>query len=114
MKRPVFSFDAEVLTDAPFEHIRSRLLSADGPAAFRCLRSLGPWLPPEAGEAGVRLRWSRRRVGAEESGALTIRPDPKGAHLCLEGRMKGWTGFVFFGLLRWKTDRLLDRLVEEL
>jgi hypothetical protein len=45
---------------------------------------------------------------------LTVTPDPKGAHLRLEGRLKGWTGFVLLGLLRWRTDRLLDRFVEEL
>jgi hypothetical protein len=43
-----------------------------------------------------------------------LSPDPKGAHLRLEGRMKGWSAFLLFGLLRWRTDRLLDRFVEEL
>jgi len=28
--------------------------------------------------------------------------------------MKGWAGILLFGLLRWRTDRLLDRFVEEL
>jgi hypothetical protein len=52
--------------------------------------------------------------GAEESGELILSPDAKDAHLHLAGRMKGWSGFLFFGLLRWRTDRLLDRLVGEL
>jgi hypothetical protein len=49
-----------------------------------------------------------------EQGILCIRQDEKGAHLHLEGRMKGWSGFLFFGVMRWRTDRLLDRFVEEL
>jgi hypothetical protein len=52
--------------------------------------------------------------GAEESGTLVLAPDPKGAHLRLEGRLSGWAGFLLLGLLRWRTDRLLDRFVEEL
>jgi hypothetical protein len=111
---PVFSFDAELLTDAPFEHIRQRLQATKAQAEFRCLRSLGPWSPLEAEDHELCLRWARYRLGTEESGALIIRPDAKGAHLHLEGRMKGWAGILFFGLLRWRTDRLLDRFVEEL
>lgn len=114
MRAPVFSFGAEVLTDAPFGHIREKVSGAGSPAGFRCLKPLQVWGPVEAGPDEIRLRWERRRTGSEESGCLVIRPDPKGAHLRLEGRMKGWTGLVFFGLLRWKTDRLLDRFVEEL
>jgi hypothetical protein len=60
------------------------------------------------------LRWSRTRGGAEESGELFLVTDPKGAHLRLKGRLKGWAGFLYLGLLRWRTDRLLDRFVEEL
>ena len=114
MATPVFRFEAEILTDAPFEHIRSRLLAPDGIAGLRCLRSLGPWLPPEAGEQDLRLRWSRLILGAEETGLITVQPDAKGAHLRLEGRLKGWSGFVLLGWLRWRTDRLLDRFVGEL
>ena len=60
------------------------------------------------------LRWTRTVAGAVESGELILAPDPRGAHLRLEGRMKGWSAFLLFGLLRWRTDRLLDRFVEEL
>lgn len=114
MATPVFSFEAEILTDAPFEHIRSRLLAADGLSGFRCLRTLGSWLPLEDGEQDLRLSWSRVTLGSEETGTLTVQPDAKGAHLHLEGRLKGWTGFLLLGWLRWRTDRLLDRFVEEL
>ncbi len=62
----------------------------------------------------IRLRWERHVAGTLEQGALRIRQDERGAHLHLEGRMKGWSSFIFFGLLRWRTDRLLDRFVEEL
>jgi len=62
----------------------------------------------------IRLHWERHVAGTLEQGTLCIRQNEKGAHLHLEGRMKGWSGFVFFGLMRWRTDRLLDRFVEEL
>ena len=113
MKHPVFSFEAELLTDAPFDHIVERLRTAP-PQSFKSLRPLSRWAVPEEAAGGLILRWTRAMAGAEESGELTLRPDPKGAHLRLEGRMKGWAGFLFFGLLRWRTDRLLDRFVEEL
>ncbi|MCE1203690.1 MAG: hypothetical protein LWW79_03685 [Holophagaceae bacterium] len=113
MRRPVFSFEAELLTDAPFEHIARRLQN-ETPGAFECLRSLRGWTAPEEAHDGLLLRWERILPGAVESGVLTISPDPRGAHLHLEGRMKGWGGFLFFGILRWRTDRLLDRFVEEL
>lgn len=112
VKRPVFTFEAEILTDAPFDHVAVRLRS--GPGTFKSLRALQGWSAAEEAEGRVVLRWARAMAGAEESGQLTVRPDPKGAHLRLEGRMKGWTGFLWFGWLRWRTDRLLDRFVEEL
>lgn len=113
MKRPVFTFEAEILTDAPFDAIVERLRN-DAPQSFKSLRPLGTWTPLEETTASAVLCWSRMVAGARESGALTLIPDPKGARLRLEGCMKGWAGFLFFGLLRWRTDRLLDRFVEEL
>ncbi|HJV49405.1 MAG TPA: hypothetical protein VJ549_09040 [Geothrix sp.] len=114
MKHPVFSFEAELLTDAPFEYVRGRILTLDSPAAFRCLRPLRAWQPTVSAPESLLLRWERQVLGAQEQGSLLIRPDAKGAHLRLEGRMKGWGGFLLFGLMRWRTDRLLDRFVEEL
>jgi hypothetical protein len=113
VRRPVFSFEAELLTDAPYEHIVGRVREA-GPQAFKCLRSLGVWVEPAEASGRLVLRWSRTRAGAEESGELVLAPDPKGARLRLEGRLKGWMGFLLLGMLRWRTDRLLDRFVEEL
>ena len=113
MKQPVFSFEAELLTDAPYDHIVGRL-RREVPAAFKSLGSLKDWAPVEEGDGRLVLAWSRLVAGAAESGRLTVIPDPKGAHLQLEGRMKGWSAFLLFGLLRWRTDRLLDRFVEEL
>jgi hypothetical protein len=113
VKQPVFSFEAELLTDAPYDHIVGRL-QHESPAVFKSLRSVRGWGPLEAGEGCLVLRWTRTVVGATESGELILAPDPKGAHLRLEGRMKGWSAFLLFGLLRWRTDRLLDRFVEEL
>ncbi|WP_243301007.1 hypothetical protein [Geothrix oryzisoli] len=113
MKQPVFSFEAELLTDAPYDHIVGRLRER-APEAFKSLGSLKRWAPVEEREGRLELTWTRRVAGAVESGRLTVAPDPKGAHLQLEGRMKGWSAFLLFGLLRWRTDRLLDRFVEEL
>jgi hypothetical protein len=113
VKRPVFSFEAELLTDAPFDHLVGRL-KGEGPSAFKCLRTLRVWTVTEERPGGLLLRWERTLAGAEETGELILCPDPKGARLCLEGHMKGWSGFLFFGLMRWRTDRLLDRFVEEL
>jgi hypothetical protein len=114
VRHPVFSFEAEVLTDAPFEHITERVQGLDSPAGFRCLRPLHAWQPMERGPEEIRFRWERQVAGSTEQGSLCIRPHEKGAHLRLEGRMKGWSAFLLFGQLRWRTDRLLDRLVEEL
>jgi hypothetical protein len=75
---------------------------------------LGAWADPEQSPGRLVLRWSRTTAGAEATGALIFAPDPKGAHLRLEGRLKGWMGFLLLGMLRWRTDRLLDRFVEEL
>jgi hypothetical protein len=113
VKRPVFSFEAEILTDAPYDHVVGRLREP-GPQAFKCLRPLGAWAAPEPSPGCLVLRWSLSRAGSEESGELLVAPDPKGAHLHLRGRLEGWSGFLFLGLLRWRTDRLLDRFVEEL
>lgn len=114
MRQPIFSFEAEILTDAPYAHILGRLEALASPAELRCLAPLGPWMPLARGPEGLTLAWERRVAGAAEQGRLVIRPDAKGAHLRLEGRMKGWAAFLLFGLLRWRTDRLLDRFVEEL
>ena len=114
MKTPVFHFEAEILTDAPFAQIAARLAELDSPADLRCFRPLREWLPVERRDDQLTLRWRRSWRGSEESGEVTIVPDPKGARLHLEGRLKGWMGFVVLGLLRWRTDRLLDRFVEEL
>lgn len=114
MKQPVFSFEAEILTDAPFAHIAGRLEALAAPSELRCLAPLRSWLPLAIGPEQLTLAWERRVAGAVEQGCLVIRPDVRGSHLLLEGRMKGWAGFLLFGLLRWRTDRLLDRLVEEL
>ncbi len=114
MKSPVFHFACEILTDAPFEAIAARLAHLDPPADFRCLRAFRDWQSLEREDGRLVLRWVRIWSGAEESGTIRISPDPKGAHLRLEGRLKGWSGFLLLGLLRWKTDGLLDRFVEEL
>lgn len=110
MATPIFSLSSEILTDAPFEVALARLRQPD---SLACLQVLGPWAIEEQGGV-LRLTWWRRRLGAEESGTLTLSPHERGAHLCLEARHKGWTAFGSFGVLRWHTDQLLEHLVEEL
>lgn len=113
MKRPVFSFEAELLTDAPFDLVAGRLQEV-GPVGFRSLRSVRHWQSAVIEDGRLVLRWSQVLAGSEESGVLVLSPDPKGVHLRLEGRLRGWSGFLLLGWLRWRTDRLLDRFVEEL
>ncbi len=47
MKTPVFRFEAELLTDAPFEAIEARLRALGSPAELRSLRSIRGWQPME-------------------------------------------------------------------
>jgi len=32
----------------------------------------------------------------------------------LDGRLRGWSGFLVLGWMRWRTEHVLDRLVGEL
>ena len=114
MRTPVFTFQHEVLTDAPFAHIRGRLEAAPLPAGFRSLATLCRWGPVAVESDCLRLTWTRTRAGATEAGSLTVTEVPTGAHLRLEGRLRGWAGFLLLGRLRWKADGLLERFVEEL
>jgi hypothetical protein len=114
VRQPVFTFEAEILTDAPFEQVAARLQALGSPAELRSLKAFRRWQPVEVAADALSLRWERSRVGALEQGHILIRPDDRGAHLRLEGRLKGWSGFLLLGMLRWRTDRLLDRFVEDL
>jgi hypothetical protein len=107
---PVLAFEAEILSDAPFEVASSRLRE---PATLKCLRPLGPWTLTEEGDQFV-LAWTRLRLGSKESGELRLSPHERGVHIRLVAQHKGWASFCTFGILRWHTDRLLDRFVEEL
>ncbi len=110
MATPVFSLNSEILTDAPLAVVLARLTD---PASMACLRPFGPWsISPEGG--GLQLAWTRRRLGSEESGRITVSADEKGARLALDAQHRGWTAFGSFGLLRWHSDQLLERIVEEL
>ncbi len=109
MKTPVFRFQEEVLTDAPLELVRERLQ-----AGLPCLRACPGLHPAErAGEALI-LRWQHHALGAVEEGTLRAEPHERGAHLSLDGRLRGWGAFLLLGWMRWRTDRLLDRIVKEL
>jgi len=114
VRTPVFTFQHEVLTDAPIAHIRGRLEAAPLPAGFRSLATLRRWEPLAVEPECLRLTWTRTWAGATEAGSLTVTEVPTGAHLRLEGRLRGWAGFLLLGRLRWKADGLLERFVEEL
>jgi len=111
MKRPVFRFQEERLTDAPVALFRSRL--AD-PASLPCLRSCPGLRPLEVEGEELVLRWHHSRFCAVEDGTLRVRPHEQGAHLLLNGRLRGWSGFLLLGVVRWRTETLLARLVREL
>jgi hypothetical protein len=107
----VFRFQEERLTDAPMEVFRARLAA---PADLPCLRAWPGLRPVEDDGVGLALRWHRARLGAVEDGTLRVTPHERGAHLRLSGRLRGWSAFLLLGWMRFRTDRLLDRLVGEL
>ena len=109
MKTPVFHFQEEVLTDAPLALVQSRL-----EAGLPCLRTWPGLRPPEPSGAGLTLRWQRARLGAVEEGTLRVRPHERGAHLQIEGRLRGWGAFLVVGWVRFSHDRCLERLIKEL
>jgi len=109
MKTPVFHFQEEVLTDAPLALVKSRL-----EGGLPCLRSWPGLRSPEPSGAGLTLRWQRHVLGAVDEGTIRVESHERGAHLRLDGRLRGWSAFLLVGWLRWRTDRLLDRIVGEL
>ncbi len=110
-KTPVFRFQEERLTDAPVAEFRTRLATPKDLICFKGWPRLHPL--EDEGEELV-LRWHRTCLGAVEDGTLRVMPHPQGAHVRLNGRLKGWSAFLLLGWMRWRTDRLLDRLVREL
>ena len=111
MKQPVFSFREEVLTDAPLEALRARL---GAPESLVSLRAFTGLRPLEAEGETLTLRWQRARLGAVEEGTLRVRPHERGAHLQIEGRLRGWGAFLVVGWVRFSHDRCLERLIKEL
>ena len=109
MKTPVFRFQEEVLTDAPLALVRERLQ-----AGLPCLKACPGLHPPELGPDSITLRWQHHALGAVEEGTLRAELHEQGAHLRLDGRLRGWSAFLLVGWMRWRTDRLLDRIVKEL
>lgn len=109
MKTPVFRFQEEILTDAPLALVRERLQ-----AGLPCLKACPGLHPAERHGEGLALRWQHRSLGAVEEGTLRVLPHDQGAHLRLEGRLRGWSAFVLVGWMRWRTDRLLDQIIREL
>ena len=109
MKTPVFHFQEEVLTDAPLALVKDHLLA--GPP---CLKACPGLHPPEPAGDGLTLRWQHHALGAVEEGTLRVEPHERGAHLRLDGRLRGWTALFLVAWMRWRTDRLLDQIVKEL
>ena len=111
MRKPVFRFQEERLTDAPLALFRARL--AD-PASLACLKACPGLRPVEAEGEELVLRWHHRGLGAVEDGTLRVTPHERGAHLRLNGRLRGWGAFLLLARVRWRSERLLARLVGEL
>jgi hypothetical protein len=111
MRRPIFRFQEERLTDAPVEAFRVRLT---GPGTQASLKACPGLRPVEQEGEGLVLRWHHTGLGAVEDGTLRVTPHEQGAHLLLNGRLRGWSAFLLLGWMRWRADRLLDRLVREL
>lgn len=111
MKRPVASFSDERLTDAPYEVVVGYLRRPDASAQ---LVFAAAHMRIEESPEELRLVWKRPRFLAVEEGLILARPDARGAFLRVEGRVSGWGCFLTLGRLRWQTDDLIDRLVDEL
>jgi len=111
MKRPVFRFEEALLTDAPLPVLHARLTA---PESLACLKGCRGLRPLEVAGEELTLRWQHARPGSVEEGTLRVRPHPQGAELHLQGRLKGWGAFLLVGWVRWRTDRLLARLIQEL
>jgi len=111
VKRPVFRFEEARLTDAPLPVLHTRL---NAPESLACLKACRGLRPLEVEGEELTLRWQHARLGSVEEGTLRVRPHARGAELQLQGRLKGWGAFLVVGWVRWRTDRMLDRLVQEL
>ena len=111
MPTPVFRFQEERLTDAPVALFRTRLAAPGDLASLRGCRGLHP-LEVEGEE--LAMRWHYPVLGSVMDGTLRVLPHERGARLRLNGRLRGWTGFLLLGWMRWRTERLLDHLVREL
>ena len=107
----MFRFQEERITDAPMELLRARLAA---PAGLACLKPFPGLHPVEDDGVDLALRWHCTRLGAVEDGTLRVMPHERGAHLRLDGRLRGWSAFLLLGWMRFRADRLLDRLVREL
>ena len=107
----MFRFQEERITDAPMEVLRARLAA---PSGLACLKPFPGLHPVEDDGVDLALRWHCTRLGAVEDGTLRVMPHERGAHLRLDGRLRGWSAFLLLGWMRFRADRLLDRLVREL
>jgi hypothetical protein len=110
MRKPVFRFQEERLTDAPLAEFQ-RLAAPGGLVSLRGCPGLGSL---ESEGEDLVLRCHHAWMGAVLDGTLRVMPHERGAHLRLNGRLRGWTAFLLLGWVRWRTDRLLDHLVREL
>jgi hypothetical protein len=111
MRTPVFRFQEERLTDAPVELLRNRLAA---PGTLASLRACPGLRPVEREGEELVLRWHHACLGAVEDGSLRVMPHERGAHFRLDGRLRGWGAFLLLGWVRWRTERLMARLVREL
>lgn len=111
MPTPVFRFQEERLTDAPVTLFRARLASPGNLASLKGCLGLHPL--EEEGEE-LAIRWHFPWLGAVMDGTLRVMPHERGAHVRVNGRLRGWSAFLLLGWMRWRMERLLDQLVREL
>lgn len=109
MRQPVFHFQEELLTDAPLEVLHTRLTEG-----LPCLKACPGLHPPEASGEALAFRWHHHVLGAVEEGTVRLEPHERGTHLRMDLRLRGWSAFLMVGLVRFRTDGLLERIVRSL
>ena len=125
MKRPVWRYSTEATTDAPLPVVKARLETLDSPL---CLSVFAPMLggsgpkawrqesaePLAESEGWLRLRWTARLGGLEETAGIAVRVADGRCQLLAEGKLKGWPLLWKVGLLGWRSEGLLKRFVASL
>ena len=135
MRQPVFRFQEEILTDAPFPELVERLERLQALPTwhprFRALlidpivnrARVRPWLKwlnidlkLSDKNGSITLGWELNPLrGLAEFGGITATPCADGrTQLQLAGELRGWLSIPMIGPLRLASHRTLEKLVESL